>query len=156
MSEESETILPKVQISAVALNTNRRYKKEKNLEGTLEGRISVNNKELEVVDLEQQASADEFTIKGQCEELASEVIKESELGGLEDKISIGNQNDDYRYEYVQGESGRYNKECKQCGNMYWPVRENLDKYIVSAGKANIVILTRILAIIFTEYNRGSV
>ena len=69
-------------------------------------------------------------------------------------MPIGDQDDDYRYEYVQGESGRYNKECKQHGNMYQPVRENLDKYIVSTGNANIVILTRVLAVIFTEYNRG--
>jgi len=66
----------------------------------VEGRISVNYKELEVVDLEQQASTNEFTIKEQCEELVSEVIKESELGELEDKMPIGDQDDDYRYEYV--------------------------------------------------------
>ena len=34
------------------------------------------------------------------------------------------------------------------------VGENLGKYIISTGKANIVILTRVLAIIFTKYNRG--
>ena len=71
-----------------------------------------------------------------------------------DKIPIDEQDDDYQYEYVQGESGRYNKECKQHGSIYRLVRENLDKYIVSTGNANIVILTRVLAVIFTEYNRG--
>ena len=71
-----------------------------------------------------------------------------------DKIPIDEQNDDYRYKYVQEESGRYNKECKQHGSIYRLVRENFDKYIVSTGKANIVILTRVLAVIFTEYNRG--
>ena len=71
-----------------------------------------------------------------------------------DKIPIDEQNDDYRYKYVQEESGRYNKECKQHGSIYRLVRENLDKYIVSTGKANIVILTRVLVVIFTEYNWG--
>ena len=37
--------------------------------------------------------------------------------------------------------------------MYRLVGENLGKYIILTGKANIVILTKVLAVIFTEYNR---
>ena len=69
-----------------------------------------------------------------------------------DKIPIDEQNNDYRY--VPEESSRYNKECKQLGSIYRLVGEDLGKYIISTRKANMVILTRVLAVIFTEYNRG--
>ena len=71
-----------------------------------------------------------------------------------DKIPIDEQNNDYRYEYVQGESSRYNKECEQLGSIYRLVGENLGKYIISTGKADVTICTRVLTVVFTEYNRG--
>jgi len=70
-----------------------------------------------------------------------------------DKIPIDEQNNDYRYEYVQGESSRYNKECEQLGSIYRLVGENLGKYIISTGKADVTICTRVLTVVFTEYNR---
>ena len=70
------------------------------------------------------------------------------------KIYIDEPSGDYRYEYFQGKNSRYIKECRQSGSMYRLVGENLGKYIILTGKANIVILTRVLAVIFTKYNRG--
>jgi Uma2 family endonuclease len=69
------------------------------------------------------------------------------------KIPIDEPSSDYRYEYFLGENSRYNKECRQHRSMYRRVGENLGKYIISTREANIVILIRVLAIIFTKYNR---
>ena len=107
----------------------------------------------------ERSSAEELAIRQKLVRVGNKEIHTDSLVLEEpqksmDKIPIDEQNDDYRYKYVQEESGRYNKECKQHGSIYRLVRENFDKYIVSTGKANIVILTRVLAVIFTEYNWG--
>ena len=57
---------------------------------------------------------------------------------------------------VNGHDGRFNSiilTFQRVENSENIVRENLDKYIISTGKDNIVILTRALAVIFTEYNQ---
>ena len=105
----------------------------------------------------ERSSAEELAIRQKLVRVGNKEIHTDSLVLEEpqksmDKIPIDEQNNDYRYEYVQGESSRYNKECEQLGNIYRLVGENLGKYIISTGKANIVILTRVLAVIFTEYN----
>ena len=103
----------------------------------------------------ERSSTEELAVKQKLIRVGNKEIHPDSLV-LKDlnKIPIDEPSGDYRYEYFQGENSRYNKECRQSGSMYRLVGENLGKYIISTGKANIVILTRVLAVIFTEYNRG--
>ena len=103
----------------------------------------------------ERSSAEELAIKQKLVRVGNKEIHPNSLVLEElNKIPIDEPSGDYRYEYFQGKNNRYNKECRRHGSMYRLVGENLGKYIISTGKANIVILTRVLAIIFTKYNRG--
>ena len=107
----------------------------------------------------ERSSAEELAIRQKLVRVRNKEIHPDSLVLEEpqksmDKIPIDEQNNDYRYEYVQGESSRYNKECEQLGSIYRLVGENLGKYIISTGKADVTICTRVLTVVFTEYNRG--
>ena len=107
----------------------------------------------------ERSSAEELAIRQKLVRVGNKEIHTDSLVLEEpqksmDKIPIDEQNNDYRYEYVQGESSRYNKECEQLGSIYRLVGENLGKYIISTGKADVTICTRVLTVIFTEYNWG--
>ena len=103
----------------------------------------------------ERSSAKELAIKQKLVRVGNKETHPNSLVLEElNKIPIDEPSGDYRYEYFQGKNSRYNKECRRHGSMYRLVGENLGKYIISTGKANIVILTRVLAIIFTKYNRG--
>ena len=102
----------------------------------------------------ERSSAEELAITQKLVRVNKEIYPDSLVLEELNKIYIDEPSGDYRYEYFQGKNSRYNKECRRHGSMYRLVGENLGKYIISTGKANIVILTRVLAIIFTKYNRG--
>ena len=103
----------------------------------------------------ERSSAEELAIRQKLVRVGNKEIYPDWLVLEElNKIYIDEPSGDYRYEYFQGKNSRYNKECRQSGSMYRLVGENLGKYIILTGKANIVILTKVLAVIFTEYNRG--
>ena len=103
----------------------------------------------------EKSSAEELAIKQKLVRVGNKEIHSDSLVLEElNKIPIDEPSGDYRYEYFQGKNSRYNKECRRHGSMYRLVGENLGKYIILTGKANIVILTKVLAVIFTEYNRG--
>ena len=102
----------------------------------------------------ERSSAEELAITQKLVRVNKEIYPDSLVLEELNKIYIDEPSGDYRYEYFQGKNSRYNKECRQSGSMYRLVGENLGKYIILTGKANIVILTRVLDIIFTKYNRG--
>jgi len=102
----------------------------------------------------EKSSAEELAIKQKLVRVGNKEIHPDSLVLEElNKIPIDEPSSDYRHEYFQGENSRYNKECRQHRSMYRRVGENLGKYIISTREANIVILIRVLAIIFTKYNR---
>ena len=97
----------------------------------------------------ERFSAEELAVKQKLGRVGYKEIHPDSLVLKElNKIPIDEPSGDYRYEYFQGENSRYNKECRQHGSVYRRVGENLGKYIISTGKANIVIRARVLAVIF--------
>ena len=95
----------------------------------------------------EKSSAEELTIK-------QRLIR---VGNIKKLVQIGEHLFPTYMANVNGHDGKFNSMIlvfQRAEKSEAIVRESSGEYIISTGKANIVILTRVLAIIFTKYNRG--
>ena len=128
--------------------------------------ISKKSEELKSIDSGVQLLAEELRRQERHEErLDFERSSAEELAIKQRFVRVGNIKKPVQFgehlfptamTHVNSHDGRFNSiilTFQRAEKSETIVRENLDKYIISTGKANIVILTRALAVIFTEYNR---
>ena len=78
------------------------------------------------------------------------------VGNIKKPVQIGEHLFPTDMTNVNGHDGKFNSMIlvfQRAEKSETIVGENLGKYIISTGKANLTICTRILAIIFTKYSR---
>ena len=96
----------------------------------------------------ERSSAEEWAIK-------QRLIR---VGNIKKLVQIGEHLFPTYMANVNGHDGKFNSMIlvfQRAEKSEAIVRESSGEYIISTGKANIVILTRVLAVMFTEYNRVS-
>ena len=95
----------------------------------------------------ERSSAEELTIK-------QRLIR---VGNIKKPVQIGEHLFPTDMTNVNGHDGKFNSMIlvfQRAEKSEAIARESLGKYIISTGKTNIVILTRVLSVMFTKYNRG--